>query len=533
MYLVVISFFFTICYILLNTKNNLLIFQQNFYNENNRYLKWGANNIGKMYCIYDIFLFLIYLANLYWQNYYLLYISFIYLMLFFVKQEKEKEKSIKLPLKVTSRIKRLSFIICLFYILPVLIYIITKDIYYYNFFLSFMILMNFYAVYLAGIVDMPIEKCILTFYKMKALRKLRNNSDLEVIGITGSYGKTSCKNILNSILNEKYSVLATPKNYNTEYGLIISINEYLNNLNEIFIAEMGAYRRWRIKLLCDLVKPKYGILTKIGEAHLETFGSRSNIQKGKFELIEALPKDGVAILNMDDSMQISYKLKNKVKVIWIGIDNEDADVLASNILIKSDGMEFDIYFRESHEKQHFKTSLLGVANVYNILASVALGKYMGMSNKELEIGVRKVKAVEHRLEIKKINDITFIDDAYNSNPVGAKMALDVLKMMNGLKIVVTPGMVELGTEQYELNKKFGENISEVADYVILVGEDQTKPILDGLIEKEYIVNKIFVINNISDAFKIIDKLKVNDETYVLLENDLPDIFTEDKKVGIK
>ena len=152
---------------------------------------------------------------------------------------------------------------------------------------------------------------------------------------------------------------------------------------------------------------------------------------------------------------------------------------------------------------------------------------MGMSLKELELGVKRIKPITHRLELKNMGDRTIIDDAYNSNPVGSKMALDVLKLMDGMKIVVTPGMIELGDEQYSLNKKFGEYISIVADYVILVGEKQTKPILDGLNDKKFSKDKIRVINDVKEAFKIIEEVKIKGtHTYILLENDLPDIFNE-------
>ena len=144
---------------------------------------------------------------------------------------------------------------------------------------------------------------------------------------------------------------------------------------------------------------------------------------------------------------------------------------------------------------------------------------------QLKIGVRRVKATEHRLELKRLGDINIIDDAYNSNPVGAKMALDVLSLMKGVKIVVTPGMIELGTEQYKLNKAFGEQIADVATYAILVGEAQTKPIYDGLIAKGFKEKNIFIINDVKVAFKLMHQLK-GKETYVLLENDLPDIFNE-------
>ena len=144
------------------------------------------------------------------------------------------------------------------------------------------------------------------------------------------------------------------------------------------------------------------------------------------------------------------------------------------------------------------------------------------------MGVKKVKAVEHRLELKKMGSINIIDDAYNSNPVGSKMALDVLKLMNGKKIIVTPGMIEMGSEEYEINKTFGKQIAEVCDEVILVGEKQTKPIYEGLIEKKYSKNKIHVLDDVKLAFPLFNRL-AEKETYVLLENDLPDIFNEDMK----
>ena len=356
------------------------------------------------------------------------------------------------------------------------------------------------------------------------MKKLKS-MNLPVIGITGSYGKTSSKNILNDILNIKFNAFATPKNFNTPYGLINSINNYLDKFNDIFIAEMGAFKIGEIKKTCDLMHPKYGILTIIGEAHLESFGSRENIQKGKFELIESLPSDGIGILNGDDEYQRNYKLKNKCKVYYVGIDSDNLDLKATNIKLSNKGTTFDIIFKGEQEKYTFTTKLLGKHNVYNILAGIMLGKQLGMTIEELQRGVSSIKVIEHRLELKKYGNINIIDDAYNSNPVGSKMALDVLGLMDGEKIVVTPGMIELGDKQYELNKKFGEYISEVADYVILVGEKQTKPIYDGLIEKKYNSKNIFIINDVKEAFPIMNKLAQNN-TYVLLENDLPDLFNE-------
>ena len=515
------------CYIYIRTKKNLHIFQQNFYNENNRYLKWGIKKFNNMFRWMDILVLLINISNLFIKNRYLMYIDALYIILFLIERSRIKKEQVKIPLKVTSRVKRLIFTIIVIYLLLILGYIFGNE-YLSSVIFSLLISLNFFIMFIANVINKPAEKYVFHYYKSKAMHKLKSSNHLEVIGITGSYGKTSSKNILNDILSVKYNSLTTPKNFNTQYGLIITINNYLDKFHEIFIAEMGAFKRGRIQLLCDLVHPKYGIITKIGEAHLETFGSKENIQKGKFELVENLPSDGLAILNRDDEWQVNYHIQNDVPVMWIGIDNKDADLVASNIEITPNGMSFDVYFKDVKQKERFETKLLGKANIYNILAALAFAHYKGMTMNELKMGVKKVKTIEHRLELKnQSSDVTIIDDAYNSNPVGSKMALDVLKLMDGLRIVVTPGMIELGEEQYELNKKYGEYISEVADYTILVGHKQTEPIQEGLKNKKYKEDKLYVIDDVKEAFKIIDKIKSKSKhNYVLLENDLPDIFNE-------
>ena len=512
---------------LIRIKKNIHILQQNFYNEDNRYLKWGKRNILKVFSYFDILLYLMNLINLIIKNKYFLLINIIYLLLFFFEYFKSKREQVKIPLKITSRIKRI-FITCfIVYIIPLIIYLCNNDKYLFCFILSFMICFNYFIIFLVNIIDYPIEKIVYYYYKKKAMDKLGNYSDMEVIGITGSYGKTSSKNILNDILNVKFNAITTPKNFNTKYGLIITINNYLDKFNDIFIAEMGAFRLGSINDLCDLVHPKYGIITNIGLAHLDSFGSQENIQRGKFELVESLPSDGIAILNMDDIYQVNYKIKNKCKKIWIAIDNIDSDIRATDILMDESGMKFQVTFKGDKDNYPFETRLLGRYNIYNILSAIALGKLKGMSISELQLGVKIIKTIPHRLELKKINDKIIIDDAYNANPLGSKMALDVLGLMKGTRIVISPGMIELGDKQDELNRQFGEYMAQVAHYVILVGKKQTKPIYDGLMQKKYDKEKIFVINDVKEAFKIIDNIMVEDIKFVLLENDLPDIFNED------
>jgi len=523
---ILILIFLFLGYLVINIKKNVHILQQNFYNENNRYLKWGINNILNVFNIVDIVLCLFNLCNLIFRYEYLMLVNIIYFGLFIYCYSKLKKEQVKIPLRVTSRVKRLFFTCFIIYIIPLIIYIFNGDVYLVIFIYSILISFNFFVISLVNIINIPAEKLVYYYYRTKAIKKLRKNINTCVIGITGSYGKTSSKNILYEILSLKFNVLMTPKNFNTQYGLIITINSYLDKFDEVFIAEMGAFKVGSINKLCKLVKPRYGIITNIGVQHLETFHSRENIQKGKFELVEALPSDGVAILNMDDVYQVNYNIKNDCQIIWIGIDNTLAHVRASDIIMDENGMKFHVIFKGDTNKYNFETRLLGYANIYNILSAIALGKYMGMNIYELQLGVKKIKPIAHRLEIKKINDIVVIDDAYNSNPVGSKMAIDVLNLMPGCKIVVSPGMVELGKVEDEFNKIFGKYMSKVANYVILVGRKQTKFVYEGLIEEEYDEERIFIINDVKEAFKIIDNIKVGQTKYVLLENDLPDIFNE-------
>ena len=512
----------------LKTKKALHMLQQNYYDESFRYLKWIITNIKKIIIAPDILFILLIMTIFIPQNISIAVFAVLYIICSYLYYKELKTEQSKKPLVVTKRVKRQIMMITLVTLIPysTIFYInnsISLGIFY--LILGLYTYLTYFVVFFANRLCFPIEKQVHNHYRRQAIKKLKSMNNLKVVGITGSYGKTSSKNILNDILSVKFDCLPTPKNYNTPIGLISTINNNLDKFSEIFIAEMGAFKIGEIKQCCDLVKPKYGILTKIGTAHLVSFGSQENIQKGKFELIESLPKDGVGVLNGDDELQLNYKRKNDCKILWIGINNPNVDVRALNIKGTNKGMTFDVKFKNDENIYSFQTKLLGTANIYNILAGIALGKYLGMSIDELILGVKKVKTIEHRLEMKKLGNINIIDDAYNSNPVGSKMALEVLNLMPGKKIIVTPGMIELGSEQEKLNKKFGEYISEVCDEVILIGEQQTKPILSGLKEKKYNENKIHILNDVKQAFPLINTLKEND-TYVLLENDLPDIFNE-------
>lgn len=517
---------------IIDFKKSLHMAQQNLYNDDNRFLKWIIKDLKQFKTptkcsIVVIITYLILITfRLDSKIIVSIYFFLVCLVIFIIKIKEEKASDTKIGLKITARVKRLIvtniLLLVIFSFLLKLVPIANLKyllLFIYDFALNFIVILSI-------IINKPVEKLVYLSYKTKAVNKLRQMNNLKVIGITGSYGKTSSKNILSDILNVKYNALPSPKNFNTPYGLIITVNNYLDKFDDILIAEMGAYKVGEIKELCELVKPKYGILTKIGTAHIEIFGSQENIQKGKFELIESLPHDGIGVLNADDELQRSYNLKNDCKIIWIGIESKDADVRATNIKTNNNGTTFDVIFKGDKNKYEFTTRLLGYNNIYNILASVALAKEFGLTIDQIKRAVLGVKSVEHRLELRQAGNITYIDDSYNSNPVGSKMALDVLGKMPGFKIVMTPGMVELGDKSYELNKKFGTYMHGNADAVILVGEKITKPIRDGLKEVNYDDKNIYVVKTTKEAFGLVKSLTANKEAYVLIENDLPDIYNE-------
>jgi len=519
-------------------KKSLHMLQQNLYNENNRYLKWVLKN--KIQFLYlDLLIVIISLIGVF-----VIYdlepvsiICMILISLLSVIQALIWRRNIlndqnKKKLVVTARIKRLITTITILFAIPLFLLFTNLDNQSYCWtiilILCSMSYLNVFVVFIAMLINTPIEKCVYLYYKTKAQNKLKQMTNLKIIGITGSYGKTSSKNILGDILNIKYNALPTPRNLNTYNGLIMTVNNYMDKFCDIFIAEMGAYVKGEIAGLCKLVKPKYGILTTIGTAHLESFGSEENIIEGKFELIESLPSDGFAVLNGDDPKQVNYQLKNKVRTIWVGIKNKDADVLATNIKCSNKGTSFDIKFKGEDKTYHFETKLLGNHNVYNILAGIACGKEFGIDIDDLIKAVKNVKPVEHRLELKRLGNFYQIDDAYNSNPVGAANACEILGMMPGMKVVVTPGMIELGDKEDFYNKEFGKEIAEVADYVILIGKKKTIPIREGLLTKGFDKEKIIVFNDVREAYPYIGNLAntSENEVYALFENDLPDTYNE-------
>lgn len=384
-----------------------------------------------------------------------------------------------------------------------------------------------FNVIIANWLAYPTEQLINNFYINSAKFKLKKKAfrNMIKIGITGSYGKTSTKFILKTILSEKFKVLATPESYNTTMGNVKVIRKQLEAGTEVFISEMGARYKNDISEICDIVHPSIGIITSIGPQHLETFKTIDRIVATKSELINSLDTEGVVFLPKDN--EHCRKLYNKElrKKYCYSISDTTADVYAKNIELGPLGSTF-IAVTPTCEI-NCQTSLLGEHNIENILGCIAIAIHLGLSKEQIEAGVSKIEPVPHRLQLINNNNGTLvIDDAFNSNPVGAKMALDVLKSFKNMrKIIITPGMVELGDKEKIENRKFGTYMADCVDIAILVGNKRSEPIAEGLREGKFNDMNIFVVPDLKHATqKLAEITKIGD--VVLFENDLPDNYNE-------
>ena len=496
------------------------MFQQNRY-EFYRYTTWLFNKKNIHFSFYLIYILLMSIIDFFFKGklriifFILLTISFsIYLIYKEINTEYIKD------LVYTNRVKRqiiylvIMLIICLYLSL-----LIFKD------HLSFIGIISLYLPYLLiypmALLTLPLENFIKKKYENEARNILNNDNSLIKVAITGSFGKTTTKNLVKDILDNEFYTLMTPASYNTPMGITRTIREELKPIHEIFICEMGADHVGDISYLMDFVKPKYGILSAIGPQHLNTFKTFGNIVREKFKVIEMLPEDGIAFINLDNEYISSYECNCKCKIVSVAVDNKEADYVANNIIYTNQGTSFDILI--DNELLHFETPLLGKHNITNLLLGIALGHELGMSNEKILNGVKNVSQVEHRLQLKKINNFNFIDNAFNSNPISSKLSLDVLEKMPGKRIIVTPGLIDLGNMEDKYNYEFGSYMKGKCDFVILVGQKQSTFINKGLIESGFNEENILIVKTVKEAFDYIYTHFSYEDT-ILLENDLPDAF---------
>ena len=434
---------------------------------------------------------------------------------FFIRNLPVKAKK---PLVFTARVKRMT---ATFLILAVAI--VTAAAYFTGmlFVYSAILFLPCFIIILANFLNKPVEKAVGNHYINEAKAKINALPNLTVIGITGSYGKTSTKFYLQKLLSSKYNVLMTPESYNTTMGVVKTVREMLDATYDIFICEMGAKNVGEIKEICDIVKPKYGIITSIGPAHLESFKTMENIVKTKFELCDALPEDGVIFLNGDN--EYIEKHTPSRKAVYYGTENSELEkVFGDNIAVSDKGTSFTAH--TENDRFDYDTKILGKHSVVNILGCIAMSRFLGCDAKQLVLPVKRLETAPHRLQLRGGGEVTIIDDAFNSNPSGSRAALDVLGAFDGVRIMITPGMVELGDMEDKYNCEFGEYAAEKCDYVLLVGERITKSIARGLENRNFPKKRYFTFSKVTEAIAYANTIEPGNKKYVLLENDLPDNY---------
>lgn len=461
------------------------------------------------------------------------YVGFASYALFaLVYIKSESAINAKVPLRKTKRLVRLciTYLILLALItfglivlLNYIAYILGSELFSiirFAFICAMPILMP-YILFLAYSINEPFENKIKKYYIRKTTEKLKN-SDVIKIGITGSFAKTSVKEILKTILSQKYRVLSTFGSYNTPMGISLTTKK-LDNTYDIFIAEMGARYKGDIKVLADMVKPTYCVLTGINVQHLETFKSEENIKDTKFELFDNPNKNKIGFFacNTEGSMEL-YNRFDGEKYLG-GIGNEDALAFATDITVSSTGTEFNLNIK-GEKPVACKTVLLGRHSIKNICLASAVAYKIGMTPEEISVGINRLSSIEHRLELVPNNkNMVIIDDSYNSNVDGTKSAMEVLDAFSGRKIVVTPGLVELGKIENVANAEFGRILAKHADIVIVVGKHNAETIINGLIDGGMDKKNIIFAKNLKKGNEELNAI-LSDGDVVLFENDLPDNY---------
>jgi len=384
-------------------------------------------------------------------------------------------------------------------------------------------------VFWAARATAPLERRLARRFLARAACRMQRYPG-RVVGITGSYGKTSTKYVVADLLATRYRVFKTPAGVNSTMGITRVIREELTDDREVFVVEMSAYGPGEIREVCDLVHPSVGILTAVGVQHLERFGTPERIAEAKYELIAALPAGSPAVINADDPVCLRLAARaraegKRVLLYGFGEGIPDLAVRGSEVTVSPRGSRFRVTTWEG-QTEVFETLLLGRWNLSNILAGIGAGLASSVPLAAMREAVAALHPAPGRLEIRAEGGLTRILDVANANPRGAEMALEVLQQFSGgSRILITPGMVELGAIEAEENRRFGEKAAAVCDYAVLVGPKQTQPIREGLLAKGFSAERILIAPH-ADAVADLLAGIVKPGDILLYENRLPDTYLE-------
>ena len=363
-----------------------------------------------------------------------------------------------------------------------------------------------------NVILLPIDiliKALLVFFAKNKIKKLNN---VKIIGVAGSYGKTEMKDLLATVLAEKYRVVKTPESVNTPVGIARTILSQVNEKTEILVVEMGEYYPGDIKNICSIALPQISVITGINEAHLERLKSIDNGIKTIFEIAKNMKSNGILLLNAKDKL-----IKNNYKK-FIARQEIYLYQAKGKIEFNEDASGF-IY-------QKIFFPLLGQYNLDKIDGVIYLAKKLGLNHQEIETGLKKIKTPAHRLQpiLNREKNILVIDDSYNGNPDGVEEAIKTLSLFKKRrKIFVTPGLVEMGDKSREVHQRIGQRLNDVVDLVILIKNSVTPDIEEGLIKAGFNQNNILMCNSMMEAQNNLNKI-IKSGDVVLFQNDWPDNY---------
>ncbi|MGH7722990.1 MAG: Mur ligase family protein [Candidatus Dormibacteria bacterium] len=382
---------------------------------------------------------------------------------------------------------------------------------------------------LANTINGPIEAAVRRCFLLRARRRMERFQPL-VIAVAGSYGKTSTKHILAHLLEQYGPTLATPRSFNTLMGVCRTVNDVLEEQHRTFIVEMDAYARGEIASICALVRPRHALLTSVGPQHLERFGTIERIGDALYETIEALGADGFAVVHAGDASTAALAARARAaghEVVGYGIAGTAAglDVVADNVRITGRGSRFTWRWPAAGLQHDLEVPLLGRHQVLNVSAALAAVHRLGLPLQAALAAVTSLQPVDHRLQpVPTGNAITVIDDSYNANPVGVHNGLEVLSEMEvNSRILVTPGLVELGAVEDEENRRYGEHAARVCDHVIVVDARPARALRDGLRAGGMADDRVHLVRSLAEATEMIGRIAGPGDA-VLFANDLPDTY---------
>ena len=338
----------------------------------------------------------------------------------------------------------------------------------------------------------------------------RRRFSIPVVAVTGSAGKTSTRALIATVLEQKYNVLQTEKNFNNEIGLPRTLLQ-LTKEHGACVVELGMRGLGQIKELADIAEPTVGVVTNVGKSHIELLGSQAQIARAKVELVEALGSDGTAVLNQDDKRVAAMAGKCKGKVVGFGIIN-DAPVMAGTIKNSEKGLSFTCRCFDQVIDVHM--AVIGTHNVYNALAAVAVGRLLGLSEHQMQKGLAEYKGVPMRQELVNIDNVVFVNDAYNANPASMKEAVDTLvTLTGGRKIAVLGGMLELGDWAEKEHEKIGTYLADKKVDVLIALGDEARFMAKAA--KAAGMNEVYTVTTHAEAAAVLRRIMRQGDTVLL------------------